>query len=111
MIGVVVWSCDRREQAVIWCDDHAALAFLSARRDFCDTSPWPQPGDMMELAAETLGSIRHARAVRPLAEAPRRSLPALLKGRPAPHLSLVHSAEPVKPSVNVALPPVRVCTG
>lgn len=107
MIGVVVWSSKTREQAVIWCDDHAALAYLAGRADFADAATWPEPGDMVRLESETRGEVRYAREVRPLDEAPRRSLPELLKREQQParhHLSLVHDGGEVAPAPVAAVP-------
>lgn len=93
MIGVVVWSNSSREQAVIWCDDHAALAFLSGRECFTPGAGWPEPGEMLELETETIGAIRHARNVRPIDSTPCSRLPDLLSLERATHLSLVHDSE------------------
>lgn len=80
MIGVVVWSNKSREQAVIWCDDHAALAYLVGRAHFSSEAGWPEPGDMVELRDEVQGDLRYARAVAPLNDSPAVSLPQLLRG-------------------------------
>lgn len=79
MIGVVVWSSRSREQAVIWCDDHAALAYLAGREHFSAESPWPEPGDMVELQDALVGDLRCARAVRPLGDSTIGQLPAILQ--------------------------------
>lgn len=82
MIGVVVWSNKGREQAVIWCDDHAALAYLVGRDHFIGDSAWPQPGDMVELSDEVKGDLRYARFVVPLNDSPAVHLPKLLNDKP-----------------------------
>lgn len=69
MIGVVVWSNRIREQAVIWCDDHAALAYLVGRDHFEADQGWLEPGDMVELRDEVQGELRLARDVRLLGDA------------------------------------------
>lgn len=94
MIGVVVWSSASRKQAVIWCDDHAALAYLSGWEHLKNDGAWPEPGEIMQLETETIGEIRHARNVRPIHSAPCDSLPVLLGQRPKAHLALVHDGEP-----------------
>lgn len=86
MIGVVVWSNKGREQAVIWCDDHAALAYLVGRDHFCSKAAWPEPGDMVELLDEVQGDLRYARSVMPLDDSPAVRLPQILRssnGEPA----------------------------
>lgn len=91
MIGVVVWSSLAREQAVIWCDDHAALAYLSGREDLsAGDHAWPDAGAILELDSETVGTVRYARNVRAIPEAPRSALPHLLRREKISHLSLVH---------------------
>lgn len=79
MIGVVVWSSAEREKAVIWCEDHAALAYLQGRADFDLRLAWPEPGDLVELQTEMLGKLRHARQVRVLGEEACPNLPAMLR--------------------------------
>lgn len=63
MIGVVVWSSLERQKAVIWCDDHGALAYLQGPDHLSDGCPWPEAGDLLELDCETIGDLRHARKV------------------------------------------------
>lgn len=93
MIGVVVWSNKGREQAVIWCDDHAALAYLVGRDHYCDDTTWPEPGDMVELCDEVQGDLRYARSVVPLNDPRADRLPKLLgageAARPAVNLTVV----------------------
>lgn len=63
MIGVVVWSSLERQKAVIWCDDHGALAYLHGADELTNGSSWPDAGDLLELDYETIGDLRHARRV------------------------------------------------
>lgn len=93
MIGVVVWSNADREKAVIWCEDHAALAYLQGQENLLNASQWPQPGDLVELESEVVGPLRHARRVAMLSEQAHAHLPGLLRGAvPAePHLRVVAS--------------------
>jgi len=51
MIGVILWSDPATEKAVIWCEDHGDLAFLS--RDDCSALPdvFFDIGDMVEFDA------------------------------------------------------------
>lgn len=91
MIGVVVWSCVVREKAVIWCEDHAALAYLQGRENMVNAAWWPQPGDLVELESEIVGPLRNARRVMLLSEQEYAGLPDMLRASiPAePRLRLV----------------------
>lgn len=93
MIGVVVWSSADREKAVIWCEDHAALAYLQGRDNLADAMHWPQPGDLVELESEIVGPLRNARRVTMLSEQEYAHLPGMLRAAaPAePHLRIVAS--------------------
>ena len=99
MIGVVVWSSAEREKAVIWCEDHAALAYLQGRENLAHDACWPQPGDLVELESEIIGALRNARRVTMLSEQEFAHLPAMLRAStppatpPAePHLRVVSSS-------------------
>lgn len=100
MIGVVVWASEAREKAIIWCEDHATLAYLQGRSNLADERrPWPMPGDLVELETETLGSLRHARGVSLISEQHFPDLPRLLAStdQPGPeiaHLRVVSISEP-----------------
>lgn len=99
MIGVIVWSSAGREKAVIWCEDHAALAYLQGRENLTSPAAWPQPGDLVELESETVGMLRHARRVTLISEREFAHLPELLRtcATPAePHLRLVASTAPAE---------------
>lgn len=101
MIGVVVWSSAEREKAVIWCEDHAALAYLQGRENLSHPACWPQPGDLVELESEIVGALRNARRVTMLSEQEFAHLPAMLRAStpPAePHLRIVSSAPEPKGS-------------
>lgn len=94
MIGVVVWSSEDREKAVIWCEDHAALAYLQGRENLAHDGCWPQPGDLVELDSEIVGPLRHARRVTMLSEQEFAHLPGLLRNsapQAEPHLRVVSS--------------------
>ncbi len=100
MIGVVVWSSAEREKAVIWCEDHTALAYLQGRENLAQAACWPQPGDLVELESEIVGALRNARRVTMLSEQEYAHLPAILRAAtptPAePHLRVVALAPEVK---------------
>lgn len=95
MIGVVVWSSEDRQKAVIWCEDHGALAYLQGSENLREGEHWPTPGDLLELESETVGNIRHARRVACLNARPCPEIPAILRGDVAPplHVRLVSSRE------------------
>lgn len=81
MLGVVVWSNLVRKQAVIWCEDHAALAYLAGAENLLEPGTWPEPGDLVELEDEVVGELRCARRVRPLTDERLPLLPELLRRR------------------------------
>lgn len=106
MIGVVVWSSAEREKAVIWCEDHAALAYLQGRENLVRTANWPQPGDLVELESEVVGLLRNARRVTMLSEQEFPDLPSLLRTSTAPataepHLRVVPSEPKEQQSIMV----------
>lgn len=84
MIGVVVWSSETREKAVIWCEDHAALAYLQGWENLVRGGRWPSPGDLVELEGELVGNLRHARRVSMMTEQGCSQLPDLLRASAAP---------------------------
>ena len=91
MIGVVVWSSEDRQKAVIWCEDHGALAYLQGRADLVGDQMWPDAGDLLELESETIGALRHARNVSILSDRRCAQLPEMLRAQitPEPKLRLV----------------------
>ncbi|MCF3972789.1 hypothetical protein [Paracoccus salsus] len=101
MIGVVVWSSSAREKAVIWCEDHASLAYLQGSANLLDPASWPEPGDLLELESEMIGDLRHARRVSVLSEQGFPHLPELLsQAQPSPvrdtHLRVVATRDRIE---------------
>ncbi|MBC9247268.1 hypothetical protein H4P12_11225 [Paracoccus sp. 11-3] len=99
MLGVIVWSNEIREKAVIWCEDHASLAYLEGRDNLLGTGLWPGTGDLVELESEIINNLRHARQVSLVSERGCMQLPAMLKSSvmaaaPEPHLRLVAVGKP-----------------
>ena len=98
MIGVIVWSSEEREKAVIWCEDHASLAYLQGRDNLQNKAVWPGPGDLVELECEVTSTLRHARHVSMVSEQGCPGLPAMLQARGdaprEPHLRLVATGNP-----------------
>lgn len=84
MIGVVVWSKQERQKAVIWCEDHAALAYLQGNENLLDRGRWPSVGDLLELDSEDIDGLRHARNVHLITEDRCADLPDLLLASAAP---------------------------
>ena len=86
MIGVTLWSSAGKEKAVIWCEDHAALAYLQGRDNLAPGNGWPEAGDLVELDCETIEALRHARNVSLVSGIKRSELPELLSemGQGAP---------------------------
>lgn len=80
MIGVILWSSPAKEKAVIWCEDHGALAYLQGRESLVFSSDWPEAGDLVELEIETVKELRHARCVSLVSGNKRSELPGLLRG-------------------------------
>ncbi len=79
MIGVILWSSLVKHKAVIWCEDHAALAYLQGRDNLATGDDWPEAGDLVELECETIDGLRHARAVSLVSGIKRSELPGLLR--------------------------------
>ncbi|MFG6079508.1 hypothetical protein ACEUZ9_003939 [Paracoccus litorisediminis] len=78
MIGVVLWSDPPREKAIIWCEDHAALAYLQGRDNLL-AEKWPEAGDLVELDCEDVGQHRLARRVSLLSAPGKSQLPGILR--------------------------------
>lgn len=99
MLGVIVWSNENREKAVIWCEDQASLAYLQGRDNLLDRELWPVTGDLVELESEIINNLRHARHVSLVSEGGCMQLPAMLKSSvmaaaQEPHLRLVAVGNP-----------------
>ncbi|MDO5643655.1 MAG: hypothetical protein Q4G26_14880 [Paracoccus sp. (in: a-proteobacteria)] len=101
MIGVVIWSSEESQKAVIWCEDQGPLAYLRGHDCLSDGADWPVPGDLLRIECEIIGNLRHARSVSVIAPKVCPQLPDALLGktnRPGSHLQIVHR--------NDALPPI-----
>ncbi|WP_066813022.1 hypothetical protein [Frigidibacter mobilis] len=70
MLGVVVWSKESTQAAVIWCEDHGAIAYLKGydglaeQPDYLSADPapprWPAVGDLVMLETVVVGGLRRA---------------------------------------------------
>ncbi|QYX55439.1 hypothetical protein K1T73_09985 [Roseovarius sp. SCSIO 43702] len=57
MYGVVLWSDDARNRAVVWCDDHGDLAFY--RRTGGARAPMPfAAGDLIQFDLKEAAEMR-----------------------------------------------------
>ncbi|MEM8655543.1 MAG: hypothetical protein AAGF36_12430 [Pseudomonadota bacterium] len=63
MIGVILWSDPAAEKAVIWCEDHGDLAYLS--REECAGLPdgFFDVGDMVQFDLTADRSVRRVTSV------------------------------------------------
>jgi len=71
MLGVVVWSKEPVQAAVVWCEDHGDIAYLSGygglaeQPDYLSLDPapprWPAAGDLVTLDTTRSGEQRLAR--------------------------------------------------
>jgi len=60
MIGVILWSDAAENKAVIWCEDHGDLAFLSAAESVVLPDPFFEVGDVVEFDVKTTHNLRLA---------------------------------------------------
>ncbi|WP_134678761.1 hypothetical protein [Paracoccus ravus] len=93
MIGVILWSDRARESAIIWCEDHAALAYLRGRENLIIEDQWPEVGDLVELESEYVAEHRLARRVSLMSPRQRPDLPGLLRE--------METSPPGKPALRV----------
>ena len=96
MIGVVIWSSEASQKAVIWCEDQGPLAYLRGCDGLLEQIDWPVPGDLLRLECETVGNLRHAHSVSIIAPKACPQLPDALMGqtnRPASHLHVISRSD------------------
>ena len=102
MIGVILWSSPPKEKAVIWCEDHGALAYLQGQENLAFPGEWPEAGDLVELEwarnrpriSQPCVSCRIATLARPSSRTSWRPLARLFaSGNQAPRAS---AATPVR---------------
>lgn len=90
MLGVVVWSKECTQAAVIWCEDHGEIAYLKGygglaeAPDYVSPDPapprWPAVGDLVTLQTATAGGVRLVRNLAILEADWGPALPAALAG-------------------------------
>lgn len=67
MIGVILWTDPSDKQAVIWCEDHGDLAYLSAPNNAHLPDHFFEVGDMVEFEVSTQRNLRLAHNTKQLA--------------------------------------------
>ncbi|MEM6759179.1 MAG: hypothetical protein AAF601_06830 [Pseudomonadota bacterium] len=69
MIGVILWSDPTKQTAVVWCEDHGNLAYLSQPHLDDLSGSFVDAGDVIEFDMTTERSQRQIGNVRLLAQA------------------------------------------
>ena len=69
MIGVILWSDPTEKKAVIWCEDHGDLAFMSQPDVFGLSDAFVDVGDVVEFDLRTKRTTRQVENVKILSEA------------------------------------------
>ncbi|KIC49015.1 hypothetical protein [Tateyamaria sp. ANG-S1] len=94
MIGVILWSDPATEKAVIWCEDHGDLAFLS--RADCRDLPnvFFDVGDVVEFDVVAQKNVRRVNRVTRLQQSVAKPLVDSLANTPQP--------KPQQPQVDVS---------
>jgi len=100
MLGVVVWSKESAQSAVVWCEDHGDIAYLKGygglaeEPDYLSLDPapprWPAVGDLVTLEIVAAGAMRLVRNLAILEADWGPALPASLKGA----AKAIHQAPP-----------------
>ncbi|WP_114283916.1 hypothetical protein [Candidatus Halocynthiibacter alkanivorans] len=58
MYGVILWNDPAKGKAVIWCDDHGHLAYLSSPEVIKDGQAIPDVGAMVNIIVRQVGPLR-----------------------------------------------------
>ena len=111
MIGVILWSDPANEKAVIWCEDHGDLAFLS--RVECAALPddFFDVGDIVDFEVVTERNVRRVHRAKRLQQYLGKPLVDSLTRSPAPHqpqVDVSDSAEIIPFRLNPATRPMPV---
>lgn len=83
MIGVILWSDPTEQKAVIWCEDHGDLAFLSQPDNVHLPDMFVDVGDVVEFDLHARGQTRKVQNVK-----------VLSGGRGVPLIETLKSATP-----------------
>lgn len=79
MIGVILWSDPDDMTAVIWCEDHGDLAYLSSPENTRLPDRFFEVGDMVEFEVSTQRNLRLAQNTKHLATSFGTTLKSVLK--------------------------------
>ena len=68
MLGIILWSSAETREAVVWCEDHGPLAYLSTESPVRKLVPWPTAGDVVDVTTEQKDAVRHVITMIPLGD-------------------------------------------
>lgn len=112
MFGVVLWSDNLDNKAVIWCEDHGDLAFFNGGTEIPFELPDLDPGDLVQFDLKQDRNLRYARNPRRVAQGQYEPLAEVLGGstqiRVEPPIAPVRFAESDRKVVPFPKPPERV---
>ena len=100
MIGVILWSDPAAKKAVIWCEDHGDLAFLSRPETAGLPDVFVDVGDVVEFDLLAQRNTRRAENVKLISEA--RGAPAVSQ------LRATHQAVPAHMHQSAEILPFRL---
>lgn len=81
MYGVVLWSDELEQNAVIWCEDHGELAYFSANDQSALSGLPLDAGDFIQFDVRTERDLRRARNLRLIGECQYPAIAERLTGR------------------------------
>lgn len=58
MLGIVLWADQEARKAVIWCNDHGKLAFITADSHLDATAAIPSEGSLCGIETIERGEMR-----------------------------------------------------
>ena len=79
MIGVILWNDTATSRAVIWCEDHGGLAYVSGSDNEAEEFQPKRVGDVVTFDLQLDGSVRRALNVSVIKETWGKSLAGQLK--------------------------------
>ena len=68
MIGVVIWSAEAENKAIIWCEDHGELAYLRQSPHKAASAERFGEGDLIQFDVTELNNLRMAKNPRRIAQ-------------------------------------------
>ncbi|WP_147104401.1 hypothetical protein [Tateyamaria sp. syn59] len=93
MIGVILWSDPATEKAVIWCEDHGDLAFLSGAACADIPDAFFDVGDVVEFDVIATRNVRRVSRVTPVQQG---------IGKPVVDSLITMPPQPQQPKVDVS---------